>query len=169
MLPKERKRWDRHDLTGEDREKLLQRVRYRWERGERPVQSPHEIIKTEEPHIPGMGVPNPEIYPKGNVAHTRGWEPGDPLDHPASKTLLNGIEQSQKPFDGIFKDMPPGPPPKPRDERGASSTRPELDTFWKPIDAINEAALRSFHEHEVASKNPVDTENEILSKPELGE
>src|SRR5262249_47714609 len=29
---------------------------------------------------------------------------------------------------------------EPRDERAASSTRSELDTFWKPIDTINKAA-----------------------------
>ncbi len=72
-------------------------------------------------------------YPNGQVAHTRGWEPGDPIDTPSSKTLVNGIEQSPaetapkvsemdvptpdkwlpasgKKFDGVFRDIPPDKP-----------------------------------------------------------
>ncbi|HYR75898.1 MAG TPA: hypothetical protein VEM96_08650 [Pyrinomonadaceae bacterium] len=42
MLPSERERWDRDDLTGADREKLIQAVRYRWNSGERPEAAPEK-------------------------------------------------------------------------------------------------------------------------------
>src|SRR6266478_3693077 len=108
-----------------------------------PESSP-ETIKGES-HIPGMGVSNPEIYPKGNVADTRGWEPGDPLDVPASKTPLNCIEQPQKPFDGIFKDIPPDQhlqeslPKKPTltdEEISEMARRLEIERGFKQFESI---------------------------------
>jgi hypothetical protein len=38
----------------------------------------------------------PGEYPKGQIAHTRGWEPGDPLDTPPTKLLVDGVEQSKR-------------------------------------------------------------------------
>lgn len=53
----------------------------------RPASEPPKPTRTLEPGE----------YPKGQVAHTRGWEPGDPLDVPATRILVDGVEQSEKP------------------------------------------------------------------------
>jgi hypothetical protein len=89
----------------------------------------------------------PGEYPKGQVAHTRGWEPGDPLDTPSTKILVDGVEQQQpipheRPHFGFSESDPQREtlgeylvrslPPDQEQSTGASSTA-ESD---KTLDAI---------------------------------
>lgn len=126
----ERRRIAEGDLRRDEREKLA--------RGENPgpkisetllagakestlgeqLDAYHQLVGDAEREKPDAQPPeNPrpnrtlEVgeYPKGQIAHTRGWEPGDPLDTPPTKLLVDGVEQPQQPpavkFNGVFEDI----------------------------------------------------------------
>ena len=71
-------------------------------------------------------------YPNGQVAHTRGWEPSDPLDTPSTKLLVDGVEQPPERIGEFAKEPDTAQAAKPVSETPINTTLPEraLNRFW---------------------------------------
>src|SRR5215204_4860620 len=71
---------------------LADHERAKLAKNENPWPNPHPHPQQKDSN--STRTLRPDEYPKGNVAHTREWEPGDPM--PPTKTTANGVEAKLK-------------------------------------------------------------------------